>query len=405
MVFLDADYNRLRAQLLAWAVQHPQCAVLDSCGQPDAHGQWRLLVAVRTDTISSQTPPPLGAGWHFGGIGYGYRHALEPQLPPPQAATAPFPQLLFFEATTVLGIPHGGNAVVCLQGEMPDLSQIAPRAHELPPPLPLHDALPREAYAQAFAQTRRAIQTGEVYELNLCRPFAATIPGLDTVALWAWLVARSPVPMGAYLQLGGQWVVMSASPERFLQHRGGLLVTQPIKGTVRRLPDAAADAAACARLRQDPKVRAENLMIADLARNDLSRVCVHGTVQAQLCHTLSLSTLHHLVSTVLGVLHPAHTPWQAVQAAFPPGSMTGAPKVRAMALIHELEPEERGLYSGAVGYWGPQGQFDFNVVIRSYIYHSTSGRLSTHVGGAITWDSEEALEYAETETKALALRH
>jgi para-aminobenzoate synthetase component 1 len=399
--FSDSAYLQLRTRLLAWAGAHPQCAVLDSCGyqDPGGLGAWRLLVGVRGDTRWQAAPPPPGS-WYFGGLGYAWKNSLE-QLASTTQPGIPFPDQAFFEADTVLGIPRQGNQLICLHGSMPPLD---PYEEVIDQPqsvlLALATQMDRAAYGRAFRQVQQWLWAGELYEMNLCRELTATALGLDTLGLWQRLLQLSPVPMAAYLRLGA-WCLMSASPERYLLHRNGLLLSEPIKGTVRR---AGQEAAEHRLLTTDPKLRAENTMIADLVRNDLSRVCVPGTVQAQLCQPLTLSTLHHLVSRVYGVLQQAASPWQALEASFPPGSMTGAPKVAAMQAIDRLEPVGRGLYSGAVGYTDPAGNYDFAVVIRSFIYHSPTGRLSTHVGGALTVDSDCEAEWAETETKALALR-
>ncbi|MBX3102335.1 MAG: anthranilate synthase component I family protein [Bacteroidetes bacterium] len=403
MVFTDAEYPTLRARLLAWASGFAQAAVLDSCGSADTYGAWRLLVAVRQDAATLPAEACVPGAWYFGGIGYAYGQVIEPQLPKPRKATVPFAPTCFFRAETVLGIPRDHNRVLLLAGRMPDLPP-APLGARVPLSLPLTDLMDKALYRERFAQVREAIRTGEVYELNLCRELTACVPQLDSLALWEQLILRSPVPMAAYLRMGEEFVLMSASPERFLLHRDRLLVTQPIKGTARRLPDAPSDTRQLHALQADAKARAENLMIADLARNDLGRSCVPGTITALTCQPLTLSTLHHLVSTVLGIRSPEVTPWEAIRATFPPGSMTGAPKVRAQELIHALEPRDRGLYSGAAGYIAPNQDFDFNVVIRSYVYNPMQGALSTHVGGAITWDSDMEAEFAETETKAMALR-
>lgn len=399
--FSDADYPTLRAQLLAWASGYPCMAVLDSCGQPDDQGRWQLLVAVGSEVLQ-QPADTLPAGhWYFGGIGYEWKDALEPVVSP-HPPYIPFPDGVFFHAETVLGIARDSNRLEVLLGTWPML----PAAWQ-PQPLPvleLHSATDYEAYKRAFAEVQTLLHTGEVYEMNLCRELRAHVAALDGLGLWQAMVQASPVPMAAYLRLG-RWEALCASPERYLRHSHGLLCSQPIKGTVRRQPDPAEDAAILATMPHDPKLRAENVMIADLVRNDLSRLCVEGSVQALLCQTLSLSTLHHLMSTVWGLLRPGAQPLQALAAAFPPGSMTGAPKVAAMQAIAALEAAGRGLYSGSIGYMDPQQGYDFNVVIRSFVYDRVTGHLSAHIGGAITVDSQAETEWEETETKALALRH
>lgn len=190
-----------------------------------------------------------------------------------------------------------------------------------------------------------------------------------------------------------------------MQRRGNRLISQPIKGTIRRGKDASEDGAFKQQLVQDPKERAENIMIVDLVRNDLSRIAAKGSVQVhELCGIYTFNTLHQMISTVSCSLREDKTGLEAILAAFPPGSMTGAPKIRAMQLIDQYEEFNRGLYAGSVGYFEPNGNFDFNVVIRSILYNKQKQCLSYAVGGAITSRSEPEMEYEETMLKAEAMK-
>jgi len=218
------------------------------------------------------------------------------------------------------------------------------------------------------------------------------------------LTGVSPVPFASYLRWQDCYLIC-ASPERFLQLRGDQLCSQPIKGTAPRGMTSAADAAHRAYLAHSEKEQAENVMIVDLTRNDLHRSCRTGTVTVpQLFEIQVFPQVFQLVSTVVGQKRPELSVPQVLANTFPPGSMTGAPKVMTLGMIDRYEPLGRGLYAGSVGYFAPGGDFDFNVVIRSLIYDAREQLLSYHVGGAITYDSDPQREYEETLIKARAIR-
>ena len=198
---------------------------------------------------------------------------------------------------------------------------------------------------------------------------------------------------------------MSASPERYLKKVGNQLISQPIKGTARRFADAVLDAQAKEQLSTDPKERSENIMIVDLVRNDLSRTAAKGSVQVEeLCAIYSFEQVHQMISTITSEMLPEYKAVDALQTTFPMGSMTGAPKISAMQIIEQLEETKRGLYSGAVGYFTPEGDFDFNVVIRSILYNEQNQYVSFSVGSAITALSVPENEYEECLVKAKAMR-
>ena len=198
---------------------------------------------------------------------------------------------------------------------------------------------------------------------------------------------------------------MSASPERYLKKQGNLLISQPIKGTAKRSSDAAVDLRLKNTLFADPKERSENVMIVDLVRNDLSRIANKGSVEVEELSALySFKQVHHLISTIRAELDSKLSAVDAICASYPMGSMTGAPKISAMKIIENLEQSKRGLYSGAVGYFTPDGNFDFNVVIRSILYNALTSYVSFSVGSAITAKSIAANEYEECLIKAKAMR-
>jgi para-aminobenzoate synthetase component 1 len=252
-------------------------------------------------------------------------------------------------------------------------------------------------YRERFDRVARYIRDGHVYQVNLAQRFSATFDG-DPLALYRRLRERSFAPCSALLDLPfGQ--VLSVSPERFLQVREGRVETRPIKGTRPRHADPVADAAAIAALSASGKDRAENVMIVDLLRNDLGRCCRVGSVSVPTLFAVeSFASVHHLVSTVTGELDEGLDALDLLRSAFPGGSITGAPKLRAMQIIEELEPHRRGVYCGAIGYIGFDGAADFNIAIRTAMLRD--GMADFWAGGGIVADSDPALEYAETLAKA-----
>jgi para-aminobenzoate synthetase component 1 len=227
----------------------------------------------------------------------------------------------------------------------------------------------------------------------------------DPYSVWQALSKASPNPFSAFYRLD-QHYLCCASPERFLKKSGATLLSQPIKGTApRNHQDAAADQAFGAALRQSPKDRAENVMVVDLVRNDLAKVCLPGSVVVpELYGVYPFPQVYQMISSITGEMRPGVHWTDAIRACFPMGSMTGAPKHRVVQLIARYERSHRGLYSGAVGYVTPDGDFDFNVVIRSLLYEQGTGYLSYQVGSGITWYSDPAAEYEECLVKAEGIR-
>ena len=274
-------------------------------------------------------------------------------------------------------------------------------AGDAPPGVRLRASFAREGYLRAVQRVRDYILAGDVFQANLAQRLEAPLVG-TAWALYRRLRAGNPAPFAAYADLPGATIV-SASPERFLRLApDGAVETRPIKGTRPRGADPAADAALAGALAASAKDRAENLMIVDLMRNDLSRVCAPGSVRATELFALERHpTVHHLVSTVVGRLAPGCDAVDLLRATFPGGSITGAPKVRAMEIIAELEPSARGVYCGAIGYWSVTGALDTSVAIRTAVVRD--GRVTFGAGGGITADSEPAAEYQETLDKARGL--
>jgi para-aminobenzoate synthetase component 1 len=260
--------------------------------------------------------------------------------------------------------------------------------------------LSRAQYLDAFARIQRYLREGDCYQVNLAQRFAAPTQG-DPWLAYRELRVMNPAPFGAYLGTPDCQVLCS-SPERFLRVRNALVETKPIKGTRPRGADPGEDLRLAAELRASPKDRAENLMIVDLLRNDLGRVCAIGSIEVPTLFAVeSFARVHHLVSTVCGRLAPGHTALDLLRACFPGGSITGAPKRRAMEIIEELEPNRRGIYCGAIGYLGFDGAMDTNIAIRTLVHSGGLTRL--WAGGGIVADSDAQSAYRETFDKAAPL--
>jgi para-aminobenzoate synthetase component 1 len=255
----------------------------------------------------------------------------------------------------------------------------------------------REEYLRAVERTREYVLAGDIFQANLSQRLEAALAE-HPFALYARLRRRNPAPFAAYFDCGDA-VVVSASPERFLRLSGDCVETRPIKGTSPRGFNPRHDSALGVALTESEKDRAENVMIVDLLRNDLSKVCRDHTVEVpELCRVERYATVHHLVSTVVGRLRPGLGPVDLLRATWPGGSISGAPKVRAMEVIAELEPTRRGVYTGSLGYFSFGGAVDTNIAIRTFVVKG--GRACFQAGGGIVADSDPAREYEETLDKA-----
>lgn len=257
-------------------------------------------------------------------------------------------------------------------------------------------------FERAVERVREWIAAGDIYQVNLAQSYELSVSGGSLFPLYEVLRAASPAPMAAWMSLAGR-EVLSSSPETFLRMSGDGIEARPIKGTRPRFHDAAADRQSAYELQTSPKEIAELVMITDLLRNDLGQVSEFGSVAVE--EMLQLETLeqvHHLVSTVRGTMRPEIDAVEALAACFPGGSITGAPKRRAMEIINELEGEPRGLYCGAIGYFGYHGESQFNIAIRTMVREG--GRLKFHAGAGIVADSDPEKEYEETLHKAEGIR-
>ena len=391
----------------ALALRHePGLVLLESMPGFGALGR-RSYLAVRPAEIATGGMPAverLGDAWWAGWLSHDLGREIE-TLPVAASDDVGLPPLALGRYDAWLEWDHERGAVrVHGHGDTSHL------LHALAHPQmdePVHEplngwetSLPRAAYEQTVRRAIDYIRAGDVFQVNLSQRLSTEWSG-DPFALYASLRHTSPAPFMALARLGGADVI-SASPERFLSRRGSRIETRPIKGTRPRRVDPAEDRRQALALRSSAKDRAENVMIVDLARNDLGRVAAFGTVAAaELFELESHPGVHHLVSTVQARLRPGMSVADIVRATFPPGSVTGAPKIRALEIIEELEPVRRGPYCGAIGCFAPGGDLDLAVAIRTFI--ATRGRLHLHVGGAVVADSDPAGEWRETMHKAARL--
>jgi para-aminobenzoate synthetase component 1 len=347
----------------------------------------------------------VGPGWQAGWLSYDLGREIE-ALPEIAGDDLALPPLALGRYKAHLEFDHVTREVwVRGEGDAEHLLRALASAKRVQPPVhrPIRSwvsSLPRLEYERAVERAIDYIRAGDVFQVNLAQRLSTQWSG-DPFSLYARLRLKSPAPFMALVRLGGADVV-SASPERFLRRHGPSLQTRPIKGTRRRGSSPSEDRLLAAALRGSDKDRAENVMIVDLARNDIGRIARYGSVSVpRLCALERHPGVHHLVSVVEGRLRPGVGPAGVVRATFPPGSVTGAPKIRAMEVIEELEPVRRGPYCGSVGWIDEAGDLELSVAIRTFV--ASKGQLTLHVGGAVVADSEPELEWQETMHKAARL--
>ncbi|WP_333822070.1 aminodeoxychorismate synthase component I [Pinisolibacter sp.] len=376
----------------------------------------RALLAFEDLADAIADPPPF-AGGAIGYIGYDFGRRLE-RLPEP-AESEPVAEAIFGVYDVVLAFDHTENRARLISSGRPETTPEARRRRAQArmdvflmrlersaehrtgsvTRLDFRPTIPRETHEARVAAAIEHVLAGDVFQVNLAQRFAAPLPeGFDALAFHGRLRTANPAPFSAYLDFD-ELRVASSSPERFLELRGGRIEARPIKGTARRSDDPTEDALAAARLVASEKDRAENVMIVDLMRNDLSKVCDDASIEVPvLCGIESYAGLHHLVSVVTGRLAEGRDAIDALAAAFPGGSITGAPKIRAQEIITALEGHGRGVYCGSIGWIGHDGAMDLDIAIRTVIFRA--GEATFSVGGGITALSEPSAEYEETLTKA-----
>jgi len=401
--------------VLNWAKQFSTFCFLDNHGyQVNPHAEECLLGAGVKKTYHSNNGKALTGlqefmtgekKWLFGHLGYDLKNETQPLY---SAKTDPvgFPDIFFFEPEFVIRINQaeisveGENATAVYRAIMDNAATPGRQGQGIL----IRQRLTKEEYIAVIKQLKRHILRGDCYEINFCQEFFAEQAVIDPLTVFRQLSAVSPNPFSALYRTGDQWLVC-ASPERFLQKQGNRIVSQPIKGTSKRMhQDATQDASSKKSLWLSEKDRSENVMVVDLVRNDLSKVCEEGTVKVEeLFGVYSFPQVHQMISTISGELRATISFTDIIRATFPMGSMTGAPKKRVMELIEQYEQTKRGIFSGALGYISPSGDFDFNVVIRSVMYNAATGYLSFQAGSGITWYSDPEQEWEECLLKASAI--
>jgi para-aminobenzoate synthetase component I len=261
----------------------------------------------------------------------------------------------------------------------------------------------KQEYVNKIKKVQEHIARGDCYEINFCQKFSASNAIISPIETFQKLAALSPAPFGALYKVENNYCICS-SPERFLEKQGATIISQPIKGTSRRVADKEQDAANKLHLTQSEKEKSENVMIVDLVRNDLSMVCKKGSVHVkELFGVYSFPQVHQMISTIQGEVEINGPAVKLIEACYPMGSMTGAPKQKVMELIEKYEEVDRGLFSGSIGYFTPENNFDFNVVIRSIFYNDANKELSFFAGSGITFYSNAENEYDECLSKAEAM--
>ncbi len=395
------DFQARLPELLLHAQNFEVACILVSNNFTDPYGRFQLVAGFgekeayyNPDALEKSNDLKLGF------IGYDYKNKIE-VLSSNNPAAVPIPDFYFFSPTELLVVNR------CLEIEQNTLHLISENKTELnsdySAELDWKCRTPAEDYYKNIESIKKQIENGDFYELNYCIEWTADeVNDFDPYAAFYKLNKTAPAPFAVFFKLGSKYLLCS-SPERFLRKHGSNLISQPIKGTRKRLPDKEADSLIAAELENSEKDRAENIMITDLVRNDLSVVCKNGTVQVkELCKIYSYSHVHQMVSLITGETRGDVEFNQIVKATFPMGSMTGAPKIMVMNEIERYENFKRGWYSGAVG-WYQNGDFDTNVVIRSLQFDRDTETLIYNVGGAIVYESDAEKEYEECAVKAAGI--
>ena len=346
--------------------------------------------------------------WLFGHLGYGLKQEAE-ALPAGKKELIDFGPGFFFEPEIVLRLKKGEVVIESATGNAATIFAEVEAMQEKNYPTPnasisIQKGMSREDYITAIESLLQHIKRGDCYEINFCQPFFAENISLDPLNTYQKLMQQSPNPFAALYKLHDKYC-LCASPERYLKKTGQTLISQPIKGTSKRNHlDILKDEANKNYLHTSSKEKSENVMVVDLVRNDLSRVCEEGSVFVkELFGVYSFPQVHQMISTIQGTLKKELHFTEAIKKSFPMGSMTGAPKKRVMELIEKYEPVGRGLFSGSIGYISPAADFDFNVVIRSIFYDEKKKFLSFSAGSGITFYSEPGAEYDECLLKAAAI--
>lgn len=408
--------------MLNWSNQFNICCFLDNNNYASIyHQNEAILAADALDTLSCNAGNAFPSllqyhnthrDWLFGHLAYDLKNEVFPGLYSDNKDGVGWDDLFFFRPRIVMLLRN--NEVQIGGWEMDEaaarsvytacLAAKEEKVQQLPAGK-VQAYLDKQQYLNAVTSLQEHIHRGDCYEVNFCRENFIEDAIVHPLSLFKRLNSVSPSPFAAYYRTNDLYLACS-SPERFMQKKGAIVISQPIKGTIRRAETPAADDERRRELRQNSKERAENVMVVDLVRNDLSHTATRGSVQvAELFGIYSFAQVHHMISTVTAILEEGVSFTDVISQAFPMGSMTGAPKLSVMQLIEQYEQSRRGLFSGALGYITPEGDFDFNVVIRSILYNAGRKYLSFQTGSAITYYADPVKEWEECLLKAEAMKN
>jgi para-aminobenzoate synthetase component 1 len=410
----------VKEQLLMWSQQFREIVFMDSNEYPQEYSSYDCLLAVdaftavKTDYHNAfedlKQYQQTTKDWLFGYLSYDLKNDSE-VLQSNNFDGLNFPDLFFFQPKKIIALK--GNQLemhylnMCddeVEEDFEAIMKQGSKIHVEHSKIAIQQRISKANYILKVNTMLAHIHRGRIYEANFCMEFFAENAGINPLEKFQKLNAISQPPFAVFFKNNTHFL-LSATPERYLRKEGELLISQPIKGTAKRYSDFEKDEKSKEKLASDPKERAENIMITDLVRNDLSRTAQKGSVQVkELCGIYSFLQVHQMISTITSKLDAQYSVAEALKMTFPMGSMTGAPKISVMKIIEELEETKRGLYSGAIGYFTPEGDFDFNVVIRSILYNQENQYVSFSVGSAITSLSEPEKEYEECLLKAKAMR-
>lgn len=408
-----------KKQVLDWSQQFREVIFMDSNDYPQEFSSFDAIVAVDAFTLIQtdyhnafedlQQYQQTTKDWLFGYLSYDLKNDSE-DLQSANFDGLSFPDLFFFQPKKLFLLK--GNQVtihylnVCddeVEEDWDTILKWESIETKESSVVTVQARISKEKYIVKVNSLLAHIHRGDIYEANFCMEFYAENTSINPLEKFEKLNAISQTPFAVYFK-NNQHHLLSATPERYLRKEGDELISQPIKGTAKRFLDAIEDDVSKNNLASDPKERAENIMITDLVRNDLSRTAQKGSVKVkELCGIYSFKQVHQMISTITSKLDAKYSNIDVLRLTFPMGSMTGAPKISAMKIIEELEETKRGLYSGAIGYFNPNGDFDFNVVIRSILYNQEKKYVSFSVGSAVTSLSNPEKEYEECLLKAKAM--
>lgn len=419
------DIEAFTHQLLALSDAVKHYCYLDSNNYPNypysTFGSFFAIDAIASVSVSAHCLESLKEfqrihqDWMFGFLSYDLKNEIEPDLDSGNRDGIQNPLLHFFVPRYLVKI-ETGKVEVGIAGEseyecervLNEFRQLITftkplTAHHLRLTTKISNRLSKQEYISTVDKIKQHIQLGDIYEMNFCQEFYAENAELNPVTVFQKLNEISRAPFTSFFKNEENYL-MCASPERFLKRQNNTLISQPIKGTRKRIQDEKQDSNIRQELFFDEKERSENVMIVDLVRNDLSKIAIKNSVDVEeLFGIYSFEQVHQMISTITCNIPQNLSFSEIIKAVFPMGSMTGAPKISAMQLIEKYEQTKRGLYSGAVGYITPKGNFDFNVVIRSILYNETKKYVSIQTGSAITMDCDAEKEYEECLLKAKAM--